>query len=149
MKTTPHICYKCVGILGPASACSLAGGQSFWAPGTENSLALFISCRISLGKRSHPEGTTPFHPFLFILLGTKATTSNFLCSFLPQSIHFIFLFAHLLFFHWIPANDYHWEPHNKVIIKLYESSSPKPFNLASAETESNLSPDTMTRIVCL
>jgi hypothetical protein len=31
MKIKPHICYKNVGVLGLAPACSLVGGVSLWS----------------------------------------------------------------------------------------------------------------------
>ena len=45
MKAKLHICYKCVGCLGPAPACSLVGGSvpgSTYGPRLVNSIGLLV-----------------------------------------------------------------------------------------------------------
>lgn len=43
MNTKPHICYRCVGGLGPASACSLVGRLSVASKKCNTQGSCFIS----------------------------------------------------------------------------------------------------------
>jgi hypothetical protein len=61
MKNNLHVVYKCVGALGPASACSLVCG-----PGSESSHGPWLVDYVGLCMMSLiPLQLTPFYPLLF------------------------------------------------------------------------------------